>query len=247
MKIDFDYNKGGIGYANYRRTDPRIAKYIHEALGSAGTVLNIGAGSGSYEPGDRYVVAVEPSEVMRAQRKTPAVIAAAESLPFDDNAFDASMALTTIHHWKDLEKGLREMRRVTKGAAVILTSDAYADSEFWLYDYAPEIADADKMRYPKIEIISGILGGTTRVQAIPVPLDCEDGIQEAFYARPELLLDPVRRRSQSTWSFLAEGVEERIVNAIARDLESGEWEKKYGEYRTKPEIKTSWRLVINTR
>ena len=139
---DFDYEAGGVGYARLRRTDPRIAAHVHAALGDASTVLNVGAGAGSYEPDDRYVVAVEPSPTMRAQRSTPAVDAVAESLPFDDDSFDAAMATVTIHQWPDLERGLAELRRVARGPVVILTFDADALARFWLFAYVPEVRAA---------------------------------------------------------------------------------------------------------
>ena len=154
---DFDYERAGAGYARLRRTDPRLAAHVHAALGEARTVLNVGAGAGSYEPEDRYVVAVEPSAAMRAQRPAgrPAVDAVAEALPFDDDSFDAAMAMITVHQWSDLERGLAELRRVARGPVVILTFDPDAMLDFWLADYVPEVlrgraaADADSCSGPR--------------------------------------------------------------------------------------------------
>ena len=145
---------GGAGYATLRRTDPRIAAYVHAALGDARTVINVGAGAGSYEPEDRYVVAVEPCAQMRAQRRTPAVIAVAEDLPFDDDSFDAAMATVTIHQWPDLERGLRELRRVAAAPVVILTFDGAAMHAFWLDEYVPEVFASERARDPALERVA---------------------------------------------------------------------------------------------
>ena len=162
---DFDYETHGTGYAVRRRTDPAIAAYVHAGLGSARTVLNVGAGAGSYEPEDRHVVAVEPSAAMRAQRGrhlAPAIDARAEELPFDDDAFDAAMATVTVHQWSDSMRGLREMRRVTRGPVVVLTFDGTALDRFWLAEYAPELMVAERRRYPLIESICDALGDSRR-------------------------------------------------------------------------------------
>jgi len=184
----FDYDKQGQNYSGHRRTDPRIAKYVYDALGTAKTVLNVGAGAGSYEPEDKYVVAVEPSFVMRSQRKktnrVPAIIGKADSLPFDDNSFDASMAMVTIHHWPDIIKGLKELRRVTRNEVIILTFDPDSLHHFWNVHYFPELIEVEKLRYPKIDFICEGIGGKCEIVKIPVPLDCVDGFQEAFYGRP---------------------------------------------------------------
>jgi len=245
---DVDYGVHGEGYARQRRADPRIAEYVHRALGSARTVLNIGAGAGSYEPQDRYVIAIEPSAAMRAQRPphlSPAIQGIAEELPLDDQSVDASMALITVHQWKNYEKGLNEMRRVTRGPAIILTFDGDALDRFWLADYAPQMIAVESRRFPKIETICQILGGKTEVQTIPVPIDCTDGFNEAFYARPEQFLDPAVRRSQSAWSFVDVTVQEKFAETLRADLESGAWEKRYGQWRTKPSYEGSLRLIVS--
>lgn len=244
----FNYDKHGQTYSGHRRTDPRIAAYVHEALGNAKTVLNLGAGAGSYEPGDRYVIAVEPSFVMRSQRqknnKVPAVIGTADVLPFDDQSFDASMAMVTVHHWPDMKKGLRELRRVTKGPVLIMSFDPDALNDFWNAAYFPELIEVERLRYPKIDFIVEALGGNCEVKSIPVPFDCSDGFQEAFYGRPEAFLEKEIRKSQSAWGFLPDGVEDRIVKSLADDLASGAWDKKYGHYRTQPSFTCALRLVI---
>ncbi|HZG00091.1 MAG TPA: class I SAM-dependent methyltransferase [Chitinophagales bacterium] len=218
----YDYDKHGKKYISHRCTDPRIATQLYVKLRDAKTILNVGAGAGSYEPEDKYVVAVEPSQVMRAQRigKVPAINAIAEALPFDDNAFDASMAILTVHHWNDKAKGLKEMRRVTKGPVVIFTFDPFFISKFWLYDYVPQIVETDRKRFPPIEFYKECLGGKFEVEPIRVPMDCVDGFQEAFYARPEAFLDESVRRSQSAWDFLPVGVEAEAVEKLKADLES---------------------------
>ncbi len=197
---DFDYESAGGAYRYRRRTEPRIATYVQAALGDSLTVVNVGAGTGSYEPQDRSVVAVEPSASMRSQRpphSAPAVNARAERLPFDDDCFDAAMAMVTVHQWSEPEVGLRELRRVSRGPVVILTFDGESLDGWWLGDYAPELMQAESRRYPQIERICEVLGGVTTVTPVPVPFDCVDGFTEAFYGRPEAFLEPEVRRSQS--------------------------------------------------
>ena len=244
---DFDYDALGRTYAQRRRTDPRIAALVHEALGSARTVLNVGAGAGSYEPTDRHVIAIEPSAAMRAQRPahlSPAIHGIAENLPLDDLSVDAAMALVTVHQWGDLEKGLGELVRVTRGPIVVLTFDGDALDRLWLADYAPELFAVERRRYPAIERICAGLGEGCVVRPVPIPLDCMDGFSEAFYGRPEQFLDPAVRKSQSAWGFVEPAVEERIVSALAADLESGDWEARHGHLRTQPWFEGAVRLVV---
>jgi SAM-dependent methyltransferase len=243
---DFDYESGGAGYAAHRRTDPRIAAYVHAGLGDAVSVINVGAGAGSYEPASRDVTAVEPSAAMRRQRPAhlaPAVDAVAEALPFADGSFDAAMAMVTIHQWPEPERGLRELRRVSRGPVVILTFDGDALDEFWLAEYAPELIEAERQRYPAIDEIRAVLGGVAAVTPVPVPIDCVDGFTEAFYARPERFLDPAVRRSQSAWGFVDEMVAARSVRRLREDLESGAWDGRYGALRSQPEFTGSLRLI----
>lgn len=244
---DFDYERGGEGYAAKRRTDPRIAALVHAGLGDARTVLNVGAGAGSYEPEDRYVVAVEPSASMRGQRppeRVPALVGVAEDLPFDDDAFDAAMAMVTVHQWPDAHRGLAELRRVSRGPVVVLTFDGEALDRFWLIDYAPELIAAERTRYPSMEEICAALGEGSLVSTVPVPIDCVDGFGEAFYARPEAFLDPEVRRSQSAWGFVSEEDEERSVERLRGDLESGAWDERYSNWRTKAVFEGSLRLIV---
>ena len=244
---DVDYGIHGKGYARIRRTDPRIAAQVHRALGNARTILNVGAGAGSYEPQDRHVIAIEPSEMMRAQRPphlAPAINAIAEQLPLDDQSVDASMALVTVHQWRDLDKGLSELRRVTRGPIVVLTFDADALDRFWLTQYAAELISTERPRYPSMKRIADSLGGSTEIQVVPIPIDCEDGFVEAYYARPEAFLDPAVRRAQSAWSFLPEEDQARIVSRLGNDLKSGDWDRKWGEMRTKPYFEGSLRLIV---
>jgi hypothetical protein len=243
---DFDYDAGGSGYAAARRTDPRIAALVHAALGPARSVLNVGAGAGSYEPEDRAVTAVEPSASMRAQRPAhlgPAIDATAEHLPFADASFDAAMAMVTVHQWGDTDQGLRELRRVSRGPVVVLTFDGDALDLFWLADYVPELITAERQRYPAIQHIREVLGGTSTVTPVAVPADCVDGFTEAFFARPERFLDPAVRQSQSAWGFVEEAAIERSVARLRADLDSGAWDRRYGTLRTQPEFTGSLRLI----
>ena len=244
----FNYDKYGQKYSNQRQTDPRIAAYINTALGTAKTVLNVGAGAGSYEPEERYLVAVEPSAVMRYQRKisnrVPAVIGTADSLPFDDDSFDASMALVTVHHWPDIKKGLQELRRVTKQQVIIMTFDPDSLDNFWNAQYFPEVIEIERRRYPKIDVLIDVLGGRCEVQPIPIPFDCVDGFQEAFYGRPEAFLDKEVRKAQSAWGFLPEGEEGKIVDRLRGDLQSGAWDRKFGQFRSQRSFTCALRLVI---
>lgn len=245
----FDYEQPGQeSYSRQRQTDPRIAAYVNDALKGARTILNLGAGAGSYEPADCYIAAVEPSAAMRAQRlaagKVPAINGSADKLPFDDNTFDASMAMVTIHHWPDLEKGLGELRRVSREQVLIMTFDPEALNEFWNAQYFPELIAVEAKRYPSIARITAALGGNCDVQPIPVPLDCTDGFQEAFYGRPEAFLQREVRAAQSAWGFLPEGLEAQLVARLAADLASGEWDRKYGHFRSQSFFTAALRLIV---
>jgi SAM-dependent methyltransferase len=242
---DFDYERGGAGYAAGRRTDPRIASRVHAALGTARTLLNVGAGAGSYEPADRQVTAVEPSAAMRAQRPAdrPAIDARAEKLPFPDGSFDAAMAMVTVHQWPDLDAGLRELRRVSRGPTVILTFDPESLDRFWLVDYLPELIASEQRRFPSLDRLARVLGPCT-ITDLPIPLDCMDGFLEAYYGRPEAFGDPVVRRSQSSWGFLDPVVAERGLARLRAELASGEWDRRYGQLRSQPEFAGSLRLVV---
>jgi SAM-dependent methyltransferase len=243
---DADYGSIGLSYARYRRPDPRIAARISAALGPARTVLNVGAGAGSYEPADRAVTPVEPSASMRAQRPpglAPAIDATAENLPFGDDTFDAAMTTFSVHQWGDLRAGLRELRRVTRGPVVIITGDPHRLRRFWLNDYAPEVIETEARRYPSVETLSAALGGSTRVTPVLVPLDCTDGFNEAYYGRPEALLEPAARLACSAWSFVGPAVHDRFTRELGRDLADGSWDGRYGYLRTQPSFDGSLILL----
>jgi SAM-dependent methyltransferase len=244
---DANYGAIGAGYTGYRQPDPRIAAVIGEHLGGARTVLNVGAGAGSYEPVDRLVTAVEPSASMRRQRPAHlprAIDATAASLPFADASFDAGMATFTVHQWPDLRAGLAEMRRVTRGPVLILTCDPMALDRSWLSAYAPEVIAVEARRYPSIARIAEALGGRPEIVAIPVPLDCTDGFSEAWYGRPERLLDPGARLANSAWSFVDPSVSVRFAADLGRDLADGTWDARYGHLRTQAVFDGSLRRIV---
>lgn len=242
-----DYELHGRTYAKHRRADPRIEARVHAALGDAETVLNVGAGTGSYEPADRWVLAVEPSATMRAQRPrgaAPVLDARAETLPFDDDSFDAAMACVTIHHWDRSGAGLAEMRRVARGPVVVFTFELeYLPA--WQRDHLAEGLEIEMPRFQPLDAIAAALGDGTRVERIPTPADCSDGFFEAFWNRPERLLDPEVRAAQSMWALLEPGVEERIVERLDAELRSGAWDAEHGHLRELEQYDGTLRLVIS--
>jgi hypothetical protein len=243
---DADYGIIGVRYARYRQPEPRIADFIHAELGEARTVLNVGAGAGSYEPIGRAVTAIEPSAAMRAQRPAhlpQAIDAVAQDLPFEDASFDAALATFTVHQWPDLKAGLAEMRRVTRGPIVIMTCDRDELDRFWLDAYAPEVTAVEAGRYPPISTLVNLLGNA-KVVSVPIPLNCSDGFGEAYYGRPEMLLDAGARLACSAWSFVDSAVEPRFVAELGRDLETGAWDRKYGHLRSQPHFDGSLKLII---
>lgn len=245
---DANYGVIGENYTNYRQPEPYFAQRIATTLADAWSVLNVGAGAGSYEPTDRAVTALEPSAAMRAQRPAHLSISIdgeAERLPFADQSFDASMTTFSVHQWKDLEAGLREMRRVTRGPVLILTCDPAALDRFWLNDYAPEAIATEARRYPAMQAIVDGLGGTVEIKSIPIPLACIDGFSEAYYGRPERLLEPGARLANSAWSFVDPAVGPRFVEHLGRDLADGTWDRKYGHLRHEPFFDGSLRLIVS--
>ncbi|HXH79622.1 class I SAM-dependent methyltransferase [Nocardioides sp.] len=242
------YDVIGHGYAAYRRPDPRIAAAIHDALGDARTVLNIGAGTGSYEPTDRPVLAVEPSTAMAQQRPAhlpPAVRAVAESLPLADQCVDASMAIMTIQHWTDWRRGLTELRRVTRRRIVLLTIDVAAEADMWLFaDYAPQFLTNDSAEFPLPEVMASFLEVLVDVRVVPVPADCTDGMGLSFWSRPETVLDPGARRATSGFARMDDDEEQAIVDRLAADLSSGAWDEQYGRLRMLSELDVGLRLVV---
>ena len=243
---DFDYETHGGGYANQRRPDPRIEAMVHRVLGGARTIVNVGAGAGSYEPADAWVLAVEPSASMRAQRPQgrPAIHGFADALPQDDASVDAAMAMITVHQWPDAAKGLAELRRVARGPVVVLTFDGEALDRWWLNDYAPELFAAERRRYPAIADIAAAVGARAEVSPVPIPLDCVDGFTEAFYGRPERMLDPAVRQAQSAWGFVEPAAIARFEETLRADLASGRWDARYGHLRTQPTFEGSVRLIV---
>jgi SAM-dependent methyltransferase len=223
------YDTLGATYTVTRRTEPRIAAKIWAALGDVRTVLNVGAGTGSYEPLDRDVTAVEPSALMRAQRPAgaaPCVAAVAESLPFEDQSFDAAMAFSTLHHWQDPIEGLREMRRVARRVVVFTFdgTDAGWRRRFWLTrDYLPEVADLLVGR-PSLGEQARAIGA--RVEPVLIPWDCADGFFEAYWRRPEAYLDDHVRRGVSVWAKVGPSAEQRAVHSLRDDLASGRWAER---------------------
>jgi SAM-dependent methyltransferase len=244
---DTDYSPVAGSYAAVRRADPVIAAQLHDALGAARTVINVGAGTGSYEPSDRYVLAVEPSAEMRAKRSgslAPALAGRADALPFDDDAFEAALAVLTVHHWPDLHAGLRELRRVTRGPVVIMTADPGALDRLWIAHYAPEFHEVESRRYPPLEDLVATLGTDTEIRPVRIPLNCSDGFADAFYGRPEAMLDPSVRQAQSAWSFVTDDAQARFVQTLSADLDSGVWDARHGHLRSQPEFEGSMRILI---
>ncbi len=237
------YDTIGINYAELRKPDPRIATVIHAALGPARTVLNVGAGAGSYEPADKVVTAVEPSLEMIRQRRAeaaPVIQASAEELPFADGAFDASMAVLTVHHWSDQGKGLRELRRVTRGPVVLLTYDP-AFRGFWLTDYIPELIALDEGRMPPMDAYEQWLGPVT-ITPVPIPRDCTDGFLCAYWRRPEVYLDArIRSAISSFWKI---GDVSAGLERLATDLRTGAWQERYGEVLGADALELGYRLVV---
>ena len=238
------YDTIGVDYAELRKPDPRIAARITAALGSAETVLNVGAGAGSYEPAGRRVTAVEPSLEMIRQRPASAaevVQASAEDLPFEDDSFDASTAILTVHHWSDQAKGLTEMRRVTRGPIVILTYDP-AFRGFWLADYIPELVALDEAQMPRMSDYERWLG-PVEVSPVPIPHDCRDGFLCAYWRRPAAYLDPRIRAAMSSFWTLGDAAAEGL-GRLERDLDSGEWARRYGGLLDLDECDCGYRLVV---
>ncbi len=237
------YDTIGRGYRELRRQDPRIAARILRALGGAASVVNVGAGAGSYEPRDRKVVAVEPSRVMIRQRDpdaAPAVRASAVELPFRDEAFDASLAILTIHHWPDLGRGLGELRRAARRKVVILTFDPFGPG-FWLDDYFPEIAEIDRRILPPWSELERHLGRVA-VSDVPIPHDCTDGFLGAYWRRPEAYLSATVRSAISSFSKVR-NLEQGLA-ALRRDLASGEWRRRYGQVLRRSTLDLGYRLIV---
>ena len=240
------YNRMGLNYSDYRRPEPRIEAAIWNALGNARSVVNVGAGTGSYEPTDREVIAVEPSPVMIAQRPAgaaPAFEGTAEALPLEDKSVDAAMGVLTIHHWPDREAGIAEMRRVARRRIVLLTIDAEKNSEIWtLSEYFPEAMALERELMPSIESLEASLPRAT-VEAVAAPSRCRDEFTSALWDRPERFLDPDLLRGSSLWHHLSPATIERGQERLRADLESGAWDERHGHLRSQPELDIGLRLI----
>jgi len=244
------YDRIGIGYSEIRRTDPVLAGRIWAALADARTVLNVGAGSGSYEPPDRWVLAVEPSDVMIAQRPpdaAPVIQAPAEQLPLADQTVDAAMAILTLHHWQSVDAGLRELVRVVRDRVVLVTMDVGVLGALWIVrDYLPELLGQHAARFPTIDRLRDLLPNA-RVEVLPVPRECEDGFMAAFWARPRANLDPTARAATSPWHDLPAAVVDHALTQLQVNLDSGEWQRRHGHLLARTELDVGLRLITATK
>lgn len=240
------YGALGVGYADARRPDPRIAAQLHAALGEARTVLNVGAGAGSYEPDDRHVVAVEPSATMLAQRapgSAPAVQASAEELPFDDGQFDVGLAILTVHHWTDPQRGLAELRRVSR-RQVVLTWDAAVTAKFWLIaDYLPGIAVHERGLATLDAVVAGLPGAD--VEVVEVPWDCTDGFLAAYWRQPRRYLDAGVRAAMSGVARQPDDVVEPAMRRLQQDLDTGAWSRRNAGLLRRETFDGGYRLVVS--
>ena len=239
------YDAIGAGYETLRRPDPRIAARLHDALGPARRVLNVGAGTGNYEPSGRAVLAVEPSARMIQRRppgSAPAIQASAAALPFADAIFDAALAILTVHHWHDPLAGLKEVRRVTRGRIVILTFDPAARP--WLTDYLPGLAALDEAQMPLLEVYRTALG-PIRVEPLLIPFDCVDGFLYAYWRRPHAYLDPRIRSGSSSFHALKDV--DAGLGRLKADLDSGAWQSRYAHLTGLEAYDAGYRLLVSDR
>jgi len=245
MGASVTYDRIGVGYRAIRRTDPVLASRIWAALGGARTVLNVGAGAGSYEPLDRWVLAVEPSSVMIAQRPpdaAPVIQAPVEKLTLADQTVDAAMAILTLQHWESVEAGLRELVRVVRDRIVLVTMDVGILSELWIVrDYLPELL-GQHARFPTIDRLRDLLPNA-QVEVLPVRRECEDGFMAAFWARPHAYLDPRVRAATSPWHELPGTVVEHALVQLREHLDSGEWQRRHGHLLARAEFDVGLRLI----
>lgn len=241
------YDRIGVGYLATRRPDPRIASQIHAALSAMGTVVDVGAGAGSYEPG-QTVGAVEPSTVMIAQRppgSAPCVRAVAETLPLRDKCVDATMAILTVHHWSDVAAGIGELRRVTRSRIVVLTWDQTVFRDFWLLrEYLPEAARTNEALSVPIDQLVQLLGGA-EIQSVPVPHDCTDGFGAAYWRRPEVYLEPAVRAGISMLAYTGNAALADGLARLAGDLRSGRWHRRHADLLEQQQIDAGYRLLIS--
>lgn len=240
------YDVIGQSYAATRREDPRVAAQVHAALGDARSVVNVGAGAGSYESADRDVVAVEPSRRMIEQRdagKPPVVRGIAERLPFPDGSFDAALAVLTVHHWSDRSAGLREMARVAR-RQVVLFFEPLHTHDFWALDYFPAARRLPTEIDPPGEELIGQHLRVREIRTVVVPSDCVDGFGAAFWSRPEAYLDPEVQAGMSWLALLPEADREEGTQRLRADLDSGEWDRRLGHLRDQQEYDGGYRLAV---
>jgi SAM-dependent methyltransferase len=247
--MDARYDAIGRNYAQFRREDPTIRSRIRAALGDARTLVNVGAGTGSYEPHDLHVIAVEPSDVMAAQRPrtaAPAIRAFAHPLPLRDASVDAALSILSLHHWEEArESGVRELRRVARDVVVVLTYDAAVSGAMWLMaDYLPEVAVLDRRIFPAPERIAAWLGGDVRIECVPIARDTPDWMLGSYWAHPERVLDAPARAATSGFARMAPEVVARVVSEVGRDLADGTWDAKYGALRELSELDVGLRLIV---
>jgi SAM-dependent methyltransferase len=244
------YDEIGVGYSDTRREDPHTRELIHTAIGGARIVLNVGAGTGSYEPRDRFVIAVEPSEVMLNQRgneSSSSIRCTSAPLPLRDDSIDSSMAILTVHHWDEqLVDGIAELKRVTRGTILVVTFDVFDVEPMWLVrDYFPEADALDKQTFPTIATLVELLGGDCNVSSIPIRRDTPDWTFASFWAHPERVLDPAARRSTSGFSRQPVAIVDRVVAEVERDLRSGEWDRRNGHLHDLDELDVGLRLIVS--
>lgn len=238
------YDSIGRTYSGRRQSDPRIAVAINKALDDCKSVLNVGAGTGSYEPPGLDVVAVEPSQTMIEQRppgSARCVLASAESLPFPDGSFDVVMGVMTVHHWCDLRLGLAECRRVARKKVVFLTTDMKLFGRFWLMDYFPALIDIDRKGFPPMNVFAEVFGDA-EITNVPIPSDCIGGFLGAYWRRPDAYLDPTVRASISTFAKLADV--DAGLSTLRDDLRSGAWDRKSPSLRQQDDLDLGYRLVV---
>jgi SAM-dependent methyltransferase len=241
------YDQIGTTYTETRRADPRIAAAIWDALGDARSVANVGGGAGSYEPKDRDVIAIEPSRTMIERRPAgaaPVYEGTAEALPLEDSSVDAAMAVFTIHHWRDVSKGLAELRRVARSRIVILAWDKAFAGRFWLSrEYVPELEDWSVEHYPSIDEIEAGLGPLER-RALPIPRDCGDGFLRSFWGRPERYLDARVRKNISQFNLIEPTAVARGMERLETDLASGEWDRRHGQLRALGALDLGYKILV---
>jgi SAM-dependent methyltransferase len=244
------YDRIGGQYRRGRQEDPRIAAPVWAALADASPVVNVGAGAGSYEPRDRPVVAAEPSAIMLSQRRAgaaPAVHAVAEALPFADGAFGAAMGVLTVHHWRDRARGLAEMRRVARGPVVLFLRDPHAVPSWWLHHYFPATARLEASRETPLGQAAQMLGGRLDVIPVPIPADCTDGFNAAYWRRPHAYLDPEIWRPMSALALIPEPDRAEGMRRLQADLDSGEWHRRWGHLLALDELDLGYRVVAARR